>query len=280
MNILITGCDGFLGKEFSSYFSNKKYNLLLTNRDTLDVINPEDVNCFFNNNNVDIVLHTAIKGGRRDSHDKYDDFLDNLSMFGNLVANKNKFKLMINFGSAAEFDKSKNIESAEEARFLKELPCDYYGLSKNIIARQIAGIDDKIVNLRLFGCFGQNEHDFRMIKHNINRYKNKKSIIIHKDRMMDFFYVGDLCEVINHYVNVLGVGLPKDVNMSYVEKTSLLDIANIINKLDNHRVMIEIISDENEKSYTGDSTKLLSLDIPLKGVEYGIRRCYDQNDIY
>ena len=49
---------------------------------------------------------------------------------------------------------------------------------------------------------------------------------------MDFFYIGDLCKVVDLYIahNDLKA-LPKDVNMCYTGKVALLGIAMRINKL-------------------------------------------------
>ena len=75
MNILITGCNGFIGRELSSHFPNSKYNIYLTNRENLNILNEEEVDNFFAKNKVDIVVHSAVKGGRRNHKESYKDFL-------------------------------------------------------------------------------------------------------------------------------------------------------------------------------------------------------------
>ena len=64
MNILVTGCNGFLAKELISYFSNK-HNIIKTDRKTLDPTNYDNVKWFFDLYAVDVIIHTAIKGGKR-----------------------------------------------------------------------------------------------------------------------------------------------------------------------------------------------------------------------
>jgi nucleoside-diphosphate-sugar epimerase len=49
---------------------------------------------------------------------------------------------------------------------------------------------------------------------------------------MDFFYIEDLCKVVQHYIeNISKKHLAKDMNLCYNKHKSLLDIANKINKL-------------------------------------------------
>ena len=65
MKILITGADGQLGKELVNQLSkNKKYDLLLTDVNSLDITNEIDVQQYFLYNKPDIVIncaaHTAV----------------------------------------------------------------------------------------------------------------------------------------------------------------------------------------------------------------------------
>jgi nucleoside-diphosphate-sugar epimerase len=62
---------------------------------------------------IDIVIHTAVSGGSRTKEDDIYTLIDNLSMFNNLVENRNKFGSLIHFGSGAEFDRRTDIVSAK-----------------------------------------------------------------------------------------------------------------------------------------------------------------------
>ena len=272
MNILITGCNGFLGKEFASYFANENYNLFLTNRNTLDVTDSKAVNKFFDEHNIDIVLHTAVKGGQRDQPDNHDIFLKNLIMFDNLVRNRDKFGLMINFGSGAAFDKTKDLDNTSEEKIFNRFPSDYYGLSKNMIAREILKINNNIVNFRLFGCFGEHEHSFRMIKNSLNRAFDEQTIVIHQNKLMDFFYVKDLCVVVEHYIHNFKNGrqLPHELNLVYEEKTTLKEVACYIRDKINNEIRVIINEKYYSKCYTGSARKLFSLNLPFTGLWKGI----------
>ena len=124
MNILITGGNGFLAKELIKYFSKSKIkcNLLVTNRKTLDPTDYESVKSFFDEVKVDIVIHTAVRGGKRSHLESIDDVFDNMAMFQNLSKFSDKFKLMFNFGSGAEFDRRFDINGKMEIDIFKATP--------------------------------------------------------------------------------------------------------------------------------------------------------------
>tara|TARA_R100000008_G_C3587763_1_gene174068 strand:+ start:180 stop:1016 length:837 start_codon:yes stop_codon:yes gene_type:complete len=276
MNILITGCNGFLGREFVRLLVNTGHSIICTARDKLDVANEKSVEDFFNEHDVDIVLHTAIKGGRRNHEDCFDDFLENIKMYKNLEKQSDKFKLMFTFCSGAAFDRTKPVDNISEEELLNRIPADYYGLSKNLIAREVLKHNSNIVNLRLFGCFGPNEAEDRFIRNSMSRGLKGESILIHQNKEMDFFYISDLAKVVLHYIENYDDSLPKDLNMTYESKTSLMEIASIIKDLTG--APIDVILRKNDASpYTGDSAKLSSLGIAMSGLSKGIEEVYNKH---
>ena len=96
MNILVTGCNGFLGRNLVDYL-DPKYNVFACGRKELDLLNRDKVSEYFSEHRIDMVLHTAIVGGNRINNNTFDSFLANLTMFNNLYENRDKFGKMINF---------------------------------------------------------------------------------------------------------------------------------------------------------------------------------------
>ena len=277
MKILITGCNGFLGKEFSEYFAG--HDLILANRQNLDLNSSDAVDDFFENNKVDIILHTAIEGGRRNQTDTFNTMCKNLTMFSNLAKHRDKYDLMINFGSGAEFDRRRDIAKASEMELTFRWPADYYGLSKRIITEEIYK-SNNIFNLRLFGCFGFHEASSRFIKASIDRLRQGDKILIHENKFMDFFFVEDLCRVVEYYIDTEHSKLHRDVNMCYQEKISLYELAEIVCSITGrdplNNIKIQTLDNHKIKSYTGSSLRLRSLDIGFIGLEEGIRRVYER----
>ena len=91
---------------------------------------------------------------------------------------------------------------------------------------------------------------------------------------MDFFYVEDLCRVIEFFIEN-DVNFPRDINMAYEKKATLTEIANHINNLSTKKVEINVLESGMDKSYTGSAELLQHYDIRLIGLKKGIENIYD-----
>lgn len=272
MNILITGSNGFIGKELLRYFS-EEHNVIATDRRTLDPTKYESVKNFFENNEVDVVIHAAVNGGRRGHHEDIDVLYENLLMFDNLSKFSNRYRVLFNFGSGAEFDRRCDIQDALESDVGDCLPTDYYGLSKNLITRKIKHLDANIYNLRLFGCFGIGEEPQRLIRSAYDKISKNENPIIHCDKFMDYFYSQDVGRVIEFISNNVGKDIAKDINLCYNKKYKLSDLVYKIKYLTQSDCDVIMYSNEVGSSYTGDSTILESLNIALAGIDVGVEEC-------
>lgn len=221
MKILITGGEGYIAKSLYNAFKDK-YNVTSISRKDFDLTGFEAMNKFFQGKYFDIVIHCAVVGGSRLKIDLYKDMDINLSMYYNLLQHKPHFNRLIHFGSGAEIHNS-------------ESP---YGLSKRIIAKSISEIDN-FYNIRIYGLFDENEWDTRFIKTCIRKYINKEPMLV-QNKKMSFFYMKDLITLVDHHILASPSSLLKESNCAYVNSTSLLDIANIINELDDYKVPIYI----------------------------------------
>lgn len=230
IKILITGANSYIAKSIYNALKNK-HDITCITRQDFDLTNSSETTKFFHNKYFDVVLHCAISGGNRLKKDTFEVVDNNLKMYYNLLEYKNKFNKFINFGSGAEL-------------YLKDTP---YGLSKYIIKESILE-HENFYNIRIFGIFDENELDTRFIKSCIKRYINKEPMLV-QNKKMSFFYMKDLITLVDHYIQSPSKSLLKESNCAYIDSTSLLDIANIINKLDDYEVPIYIntqISDDYE----------------------------------
>lgn len=255
--ILITGSEGYIGKSIYSKF-NKKYSITCVSRNNFDLTNSIELNNFFlNQKKFDVVIHCAVKGGNRLIKDDYSIMDTNLTMYYNLLQHQGKsYSKLIHFGSGAEV----------------LLPDQPYGLSKNIIAR--SSYERKgCYNIRIYGLFDSKELDRRFIKANIKRYLNKEPIIIHQDKFMDFFYMKDLLNLIELYISS-NKELPKEIECCYSRPFSLLDIADIINSLEDYKVEVKIKKTKFGEPYIGNPLKRDLIN--LIGLEMGIQEMYKE----
>jgi len=270
VNILVTGCNGFLGRNLVDYL-DPKYNVFACGRKELDLLNRDKVSEYFSEHRIDMVLHTAIVGGNRINNNTFDSFLANLTMFNNLYENRDKFGKMINFCSGAAFDRDQAISLIKEEELLNRVPTDFYGLAKNLIAKRVINNSENIYNLRLFGCFGHDEPQHRLIKSAIRCVLEGKPIVINDDIYMDFFYIEDVCRVVEHYLS--DNSTYKDVNLVYMKKTKLSDIASLVFEEGDKKVDLEI-KQNSHQCYNGSGVLLNQLHIDLIGLRQGIKETY------
>ena len=253
MKLLITGGNGYIAKSLIKglWVGTDRPNITSITRKNFNLIDREATNNWFSNKYFDVVIHTAVVGGSRLKKDNGGTFYQNIQMFYNLLNNKHCFGKLIHFGSGAELN----------------MPNDPYGLSKNVI-NKIINTEPNFYNIKIFGVFDENELDTRFIKNNIKRYINKQPIEIHQDKLMDFFYMKDLVELVKYYIHKNN--LPKSVDCTYGKDVFLSDIAYIINNLSNHKVKINI-GEGKGTNYTGNP---ILLNIKWTGLEQGIKGTY------
>jgi nucleoside-diphosphate-sugar epimerase len=250
MKILITGGNGYIGKELADKLK-AQYTVFKTTRIDLDLMDNYQVDNYFRSNTFDAVIHCAVSGGSRLKVDDSGVLDQNLIMYYNLLRNKSSFKKFIHLGSGAEF-------------YNQNQP---YGLSKHVINNSI--IDKEgFFNLRIFGVFNENEVSTRFIKSNIMNYLTGKDIVVLDDKWMDFIYMDDFISIINNYIQ--SDDLPKTLDCVYANSYKLSEIAQKINALDIRKVNIQVLNNST-KRYTGNFT---SIGIDYYGLDHGINNVY------
>lgn len=250
--ILVTGGNGYIA---SSLYRELRtiYDITTITRKDFDLTDYIKTKEWFSDKHFDMVIHTAIVGGSRLRTDDSSIIDANLKMYYNLLDNKDKFDRFISIGSGAELYQS-------------DTP---YGLSKSVIRKSMLE-KDNFYNIRVFALFDENELPTRFIKSNIIRYINKETMVIHKNKKMDFFYMSDFVQLIRYYIDISDV--PKEVDCTYQNSYTLSQIAEYINQLSDYDVNIEIKSGI-DVAYTGN---FFNTTINYTGLEKGIREVYNK----
>ena len=269
MKILITGGNGNIAKMIKNNLSLPNYEITNLSRNDLNVLNQFDIEKYLNENTFDILVHTAILGGRRTKEENGDVTHNNLIMLENLLKFADRFKMIINFDSAAIYDRSSDILNRKETD-IYTIPTDYYGFSKYVIYQRSLQYNN-MYNFRIFNIFHKNEEHDRFIKSCFNAKKNNTQVTIFEDKYFDFVYEDDFVKIIKYYFDNAEnrEKLIKTINICYEKKYKLSEIANLII---NDSTNITILDSTSlNKNYSGDDTLLRSLNIDLLGLENSLK---------
>lgn len=254
-NILITGANGFIGRNLSEQLMNK-YNLFIPLRSELNFLNEENVDNYFKNHEIDVVVHTAVVGGSRIEEHTDLALSQNLRMFFNILKNKKYFKKMIYLGSGAEYDKTKPIISIKEDDFGKSIPVDEYGFFKYVCSKYIEE-QNNIVSLRIFGLFGKHEdYRYRFISNAICQNILGLPITINQNVFFDYVFIDDFVKIVNYFIN--NEVKNKFYNIGTGKKIDLLTIANLINEIADKKSEIIVKNNGLNNEYTCSNKRLMS----------------------
>jgi len=194
MNVLITGSKGFIGHHLTSVFL-KKYNLFAPSHRQLDLLDDHAVLKYIKGHAIDVIIHCAVTDGN-----KPEAFGQNLRMFFNIVRCKQYYTRLIHIGSGAEYDKRYPIIHVREDDIETHIPVDKYGLYKYICAKYIACSDD-MVDLRVFGIFGEGEdYHRRFISNAMCRTMYGLPITINQNVFFDYLDVLDFVKIVDYFI--------------------------------------------------------------------------------
>lgn len=265
MKILITGGNGNIAKMIRHNLSFE-FDITCITRNDFDMLDCKALESYLSDKHFDILIHTAIIGGRRTKEEDGEVVYQNLIMFENIMMFADKFRIIMNFDSGAIYDRNSDIFCRTEDKLLS-VPKDYYGFSKYIIYKRSLQYNN-VVNFRIFNIFHVNEEPDRFIKACFLAKKNGTKVTIFKDKFFDFMYENDFIKIIRHYLTMPMSELKKTINLSYKAKYKLSDIAKLIVNHD----FIDIIDPNTSHNYCGNGDQLAQLGIELDGLETSINK--------
>jgi len=279
VRILITGANGFIGKNLVEKFS-EKYTLLTPSHSELDLLDSEAVKDFFKNNEIDIVINCAIVGigfkgkGVAESSTQPEIIRKNMLIFLNLVDNLGHRKL-INFGTGGEYDKRGEIKKIREDDFGKNIPVEDYCFSKYLMSKFIENSDKNIVHLRFFGVFGKYEdYKIRFISNAICRNLLGLPIIIKQNVFFEYTYINDFVKIVEYFIE--NNAKEKIYNAGTGNPIDLLTIARKINEISDKKSEIIIEEQGLNNEYSCDNSRLLSeIDFGFNLIDESLKELYE-----
>lgn len=253
--IFIAGGSGFIGKNLIEAFKNK-YKILSPSHKELDLLDTVAVDDFCARNRIDVVIYCALVGGSRKEEQEENSLSKNLRMFFNIVRNKDKFGKMINFGSGAEYDKSKPIVDVKEENFDKSVPMDDYGFFKYVCSKYIEQ-SENIVSLRIFGLFGKYEDfRYRFISNAIYQNLSGLPIAINQNVFFDYVYIDDFVKIVDYFIE--NEVKYKFYNIGTGKKIDLITIAGLVNDVATKKSEIMVKNKGLSNEYSCDNKRLIN----------------------
>jgi len=257
LNIFITGSNGFIGSHLKEYLkiNYDDYMLFTPSSRDLDLYNERDVDNYILLHKIDIIIHLANRGGGADTQNMKNITEYNLRIFFNIVKHEKNVKKIISFGSGAEYSKHQPIVNVKEEDYLLEQPLDEYGLYKSITSKYIEK-SDKIVQLRIFGAYGEKEdYRFKFISNAIVKNLLGLPIVINKNVYFDYIYIDDLVKMIAWFIQ--NDAKEKIYNVTTGMKVDLVTLANLINETSDFKSKIQVLNDGLNNEYTSSNERVL-----------------------
>lgn len=275
MIILLTGSGGFIGKNLKNYLCDK-YDLLTPRSFELNLVDESAVKEYFENNDIDFIIHCGTTGGTRGIEDNDTTIEDNIAMVDNLLKYKKSGTRLILFGSGAMYDKSRGLHKVSEDEIGNVIPKDLYGKSKMLIAEKIKNRKD-VVCLNIFACYGYGEKENRFPSYAINKVLAGENIEINQNVVFDYLFVEDMQKIVEYFIHRQPV--TNIINITPTNSISLLDIAEIVRSFNDKKVQIIIKNPILNNKYTGDNLRLLKEipDFEFTPMEEGLKKLYEYN---
>lgn len=251
--IFITGASGFIGRNLVESFSGK-YEIFAPSHKELDLLDAAAVQRYIKKNDFHTIIHSANKGGGRDTIGLMGVVEQNLRMFFNLARCSALADRMIYFGSGAEYGKHRDLKKIKESQFDEVVPKDDYGFYKYICSKH-AEKSDNILNLRLFGVFGKYEnYEYKFISNAILKNLFSRDIIISQNVVFDYLYITDLVKIVDHFLSHRAKH--KAYNVTPDRSIDLLNIAKAINEISPKKSKARVLNPGFNYEYTGSNARL------------------------
>lgn len=258
--VLITGSNGFIGRNLKEKLSLRDYHVVAPKREELNLLNTVEVKRLIIKENFDYIFHSANVNTTRQETSKIPEFESlslegNLRMFHNIARYREYFGKMFYFGSGAEYGRKEELVNIEEEDFNREIPEDVYGFSKYLMS-EFCNQYSNVYDLRLFGVYGKYEEwNRRFISNAICRGLKNLPITIQKNVYFDYLWIDDLVDILDQ---IVGKDLKyKHYNICSGKRIDLLSLAVIVKNELNNGCSIEVSEQGLKKEYSGSNMRLL-----------------------
>jgi GDP-L-fucose synthase len=275
MKILVTGGNGFIGKNIKESYLAEKYIIVAPSRLELDCSDDKSVEEYFKKYSFDVVIHSAAKAGHRNATDTSNLFLTNSRMMFNLLKHQNSWGKLLNMGSGAIYDMQNYIPKMPETYFGTHIPKDEHGYNKYIFGKLLPSLNH-VYDFRIFGVFGKYEdYAIRFISNAICKSLFDLPITLRQNKKFDYLYINDLMPILEHFIE--NNPTEKAFNITPDNSVELLKIAQLVKTISKKDIEIKVAQDGFGLEYSGDNA-LLRKEVRLlqfTPIESSVKELYD-----
>ena len=252
--LLLTGGNGFIGKNIQQSFLAEKYRITAPRSFELDLSDTRAVDAFFRTNSFDAVLHAATKPGHRNAKDPTKLLYTNLRMFENLARHTDKFGKLINFGSGAVYDVSADNRLVSEDQIGLRCGNDEHSFCKYVVHKRIAALPNA-VDLNIFGIFGKYEDwEIRFISNAVCKAIFGLPVTLRQNRRFSYLYINDLMPILDYFIE--NTPKYKSYNITPDTETELLDAARTVARVSGSQAGIRVAAAGYGLNYSGSNARL------------------------
>jgi len=253
VKLFLTGGSGFVGKNIIEALG-ERHDILAPGSRELDLSDEVAVENFFQQNDINVVIHSAVRPGHRNAKDPSNQLYLNTRMFFNIIRNAGRFQRLISLGSGAVYDVRNPMVKVTEDYFDTHVPADEHGFSKYIIAKHMEKLGNA-VKLRVFGVFGKYEdYTIRFITNAICKTLCDLPITIRQNRRFDYLYIDDLMPVLEHFIH--NPARQSAYNVTPDKAVDLYTIAEMVLARSGKELPIVVSEPGMGPEYSGDNGRL------------------------
>ena len=269
--ILLTGGSGFIGKNIMTNHS-EEFQWLAPSSAELNLRDENALLSYIQANQITDIVHGAVFNSLKNPNGK--ECFSNLQMSMNIEKASHYVNKVIVLGSGAEYGKELPIRNVTEEQIGERIPQNEYGISKYML-NTIVRKSDRMYNLRLFGVFGPYENWEKCFISNVCcKAMYDLDLTIRQDCLFSYVAVK---EVVIAVENLLKKEKPdfRDYNLTNEQPITLLEIAQLVQKISECNSSIQIAQDGMNLEYTGNGSRYRKEFQPKMGsYENEIRQLY------
>lgn len=256
MTILITGAEGFIGRNMAESFAKNDALVLHPTKAELDITDAAAVEAYFQRHDIDSIVHCATTLRDVTTYPA-DTCENNLRMFFNLERQTTPSMKLLHLGSGSEYDRGHWHRKMPEGFFDKHVPGDGHSYSKYLISKYIERVrSGNIVCLRIFGIFGRHEdYRYKFISNAIVKNLLGMPIVINQNVVYDYLYIDDFNRIVRRILQ--SPARHASYNVTPTESIDLVSIARHINAVSSRPSDIRVLNDGIGVEYSGDNRRLL-----------------------